>query len=250
MRTRSLSLPVCLFLYLAAFILPFLLIFPSPPPSASPFSLPSSHKKPAQLCPAQMALLKEVFPDPPPLARRPAIPLPPRPLIDLPLFSFLLLPPSCNPSSPPQLLVLVHSSVSHTKQRAAIRATWARPLPELPHTRVVFLLGRGEEGSQAEVEEEFELEADIVQGDFIDSYHNLTYKNVMGLLWATEYCSGAGVIVKTDDDMWLDLHAISTISRAFNFNGELLACTVLNNSPVERSGKWAVSEEGTFYLSY
>ena len=88
---------------------------------------------------------------------------------------------------------------------------------------------------------EFKLEADIVQGDFIDSYHNLTYKNVMGLLWATEYCSGAGVIVKTDDDMWLDLHTISTISRAFNFNGELLACTVLNNLKVERTGKWAVS---------
>ena len=68
-----------------------------------------------------------------------------------------------------------------------------------------------------------------------------TYKNVMGLLWATEYCSEAGVIVKTDDDMWLDLHAISTISRAFNFNGELLACTVLNNLKVERTGKWAVS---------
>jgi len=126
---------------------------------------------------------------------------------------------------------------------------------------VVFLLGRpgigeellgrpvgeenqpGEKGSQAEVEEESRLESDIVQGDFIDSYHNLTYKNVMGLLWATEYCSGAGVIVKTDDDMWLDLHAISTISRAFNFNGEQLACTVLNNLTVERSGKWAVSEK-------
>ena len=57
-----------------------------------------------------------------------------------------------------------------------IRSTWGKQVPELD-TRVVFLLGRGEEGSQAEVEKEFLLEGDIAQGDFVDSYHNLTYKN-------------------------------------------------------------------------
>ena len=182
-----------------------------------------------------------VFPEPgSSQSTRPVTLLPPRPLIDLPLFSFLLLPPSCPPS--PGQLVLVHSSVPHTKQRALIRSSWARPLPEL-HTRVVFLLGRGEEGSQREVEEEFELFEDIVQGNFIDSYHNLTYKNVMGLLWVGEYCSGASLIVKTDDDMWLDLHAIATISLALPRDGELLACTVLTDLPVQRSGKWAVTEE-------
>ena len=92
--------------------------------------------------------------------------------------------------------------------------------------------------------------ADIVQGDFIDSYHNLTYKNVMGLLWVTEYCSGVGLIVKTDDDMWLDLHAIATTSIALPRDGEMLACTVLTNMPVERSGKWAVSEDEIGYSSY
>ena len=117
-----------------------------------------------------------------------------------------------------------------------IRSTWGKQVPKL-NTRVVFLLGRGEEGSQAEVEKEFLLEGDIVQGDFVDSYHNLTYKNVMGLLWVTEYCSGARIIAKTDDDMWLDLHAITTVANnlALPVDGEMLACTVLHDMPVERS---------------
>lgn len=237
MTTRPVSLPVCLILCLVAFF--FRSFFTLPPPS--PLSSPS-HIKPSPSCPSQLNLAPTtVFHEPgrSQLAR-PAIPLPPRPLIDLRLFSFLLLPPSC-PASPGQL-VLVHSSVPHTKQRALIRSTWARPLPEL-HTRVVFLLGRGKEGSQSEVEEEFELFVDIVQGNFVDSYYNLTYKNVMGLLWVREYCSGAGLIVKTDDDMWLDLHAIATTGLALPRHGELLACTVLTDLPVQRSGKWAVSED-------
>ena len=125
-----------------------------------------------------------------------------------------------------------------------IRSTWGKQVPELD-TRVVFLLGQGEEGSQAEVEKEFLLEGDIAQGDFVDSYHNLTYKNVMGLLWVTEYCSGARIIAKTDDDMWLDLHGVVTVANnlALPADGEMLACTVLHDMPVERSGKWSVSKE-------
>ena len=238
MKTRSL----CFFLFLTTLILLRFLLFPPYLPSSTSSISFSSNTKPIQACPSQITLPKTTFPEPPPEElSRPAAVLPPRPLIDLPLFSFLLLPPPC-PPSPDGQLVLVHSSVPHTKQRALIRSTWARPVPEL-HTRVVFLLGIGEEGSQRELEQEFELGADLVQGDFVDSYHNLTYKNVMGLLWVTEYCSGARVIVKTDDDMWLDLHAIATTSLALPREGELLACTVLDDLPVQRAGKWAVSEE-------
>ena len=49
---------------------------------------------------------------------------------------------------------------------------------------------------------------DLVQGSFTDSYRNLTYKNVMGLLWVTQFCSHAQYIVKTDDDMFLDMFEI------------------------------------------
>ena len=29
---------------------------------------------------------------------------------------------------------------------------------------------------------------DIVQGDFLDTYRNLSYKNIMGKLWVSQFC--------------------------------------------------------------
>ena len=42
-----------------------------------------------------------------------------------------------------------------------------------------------------EIEKEAKTEGDLVQGDFMDSYHNLSYKNVMGKLWASNFCPQA-----------------------------------------------------------
>ena len=28
----------------------------------------------------------------------------------------------------------------------------------------------------------------MVQGDFLDTYRNLSYKSIMGQLWASEFC--------------------------------------------------------------
>ena len=52
-----------------------------------------------------------------------------------------------------------------------------------------------------EIEKEAKTEGDLVQGDFMDSYHNLSYKNVMGKLWASTFCPQAEFVVKSDDDM-------------------------------------------------
>ena len=51
------------------------------------------------------------------------------------------------------------------------------------------------------IEKEAKREADLVQGDFKDTYHHLAYKNVMGKLWASEFCPQAEFVVKADDDM-------------------------------------------------
>ena len=41
---------------------------------------------------------------------------------------------------------------------------------------------------QESIARENELHHDIVQGDFLDTYRNLSYKNIMGQLWASEFC--------------------------------------------------------------
>ncbi|KAL1481298.1 hypothetical protein MTO96_015734 [Rhipicephalus appendiculatus] len=54
---------------------------------------------------------------------------------------------------------------------------------------VVFLLGTTpDQEVQRKVLAEHETYGDIVQGDFVDSYKNLTYKSAMLIRWAREKC--------------------------------------------------------------
>ena len=59
------------------------------------------------------------------------------------------------------------------------------------------------------LEEENGKHSDLVQGDFLDTYHNLSYKAVMGYLWVAEFCSQADFVVKTDDDLFVDLYEVN-----------------------------------------
>jgi len=58
---------------------------------------------------------------------------------------------------------------------------------------------------KAEIDAEFAQHADLVQGNFIDSYKNLTLKAVLGLRWMSQYCSQAPFAIKTDDDTFLNI---------------------------------------------
>ena len=76
-------------------------------------------------------------------------------------------------------------------------------------TKLAFLLGRPEDEKKQEMlQEENEKHRDIVQGDFLDTYHNLSYKAIMGHLWVSEFCDQAEFVVKTDDDVFIDLYEV------------------------------------------
>jgi hypothetical protein len=47
---------------------------------------------------------------------------------------------------------------------------------------------------------------DIIQFNFCESYRNLTLKTLMGFKWATEFCSNAHFIMKTDDDVYVNIN--------------------------------------------
>ena len=67
----------------------------------------------------------------------------------------------------------------------------------------------------SKVEKEKNIHNDIIQGSFHDSYRNLSYKNVFGLLWVSKFCQNAKFIVKTDDDIYLDLYEIFTLTQQY-----------------------------------
>ena len=78
------------------------------------------------------------------------------------------------------------------------------------------LPGEGDEALQEELSRENEMHQDIVQGNIRDIYSHLTYKSVMGHLWVSEFCTQAEVVVKADDDIYVDLYGTYTlVSRYF-----------------------------------
>ena len=61
-----------------------------------------------------------------------------------------------------------------------------------------------------QVVEESRTYGDILQEDFVDSYMNLTLKSVMGLKWASTYCSQTQYLLKTDDDIFVNVPVLLT----------------------------------------
>ena len=89
---------------------------------------------------------------------------------------------------------------------------------------------------------------DLVQGEFSDTYANLSYKNIMGKLWVSEYCEQAEFVVKTDDDVYVNIYEVYNITRTYITTtlyqrNKLLLCSVFEGAPIIRnpSSKWYVS---------
>jgi hypothetical protein len=49
--------------------------------------------------------------------------------------------------------------------------------------RIIFMLGDSKDQVRSQVKYEYNLYGDLVQENFLDSYHNLTYKGIMSLKW-------------------------------------------------------------------
>lgn len=150
----------------------------------------------------------------------------------------------------PFFLALVHSKANHFRQRQVIRQTWASQRDLIQH---VFLVGltdqTGLEGAmdvQSLLEAEHAKYSDLVQGDFVDHYRNLTLKNLMGLKWVGQYCPSVRFVIKSDDDAFVDAAQLRRfIERTWPAGppAEILMCNVHEDAIVQRTGKWAVSRE-------
>lgn len=116
------------------------------------------------------------------------------------------------PGAPPFLLILVCTAPENLNQRNAIRASWggqreARGL----RVQTLFLLGEpsGRHPTGGSHENDLAREAvaqgDILQAAFRDSYRNLTLKTLSGLSWADRHCPMARYVLKTDDDVFVNV---------------------------------------------
>lgn len=165
-------------------------------------------------------------------------------LINLDNFNFKILNNKlCNNDSIIDVLVLIHSAPDNIDKRNTIRQTWGE---QKDNIKIVFLFGEVKDfKKQNELEMENNIFGDIIQGNFVDAYRNMTYKHVMALKYAVYFCQQAKFIMKTDDDTFVNMPAVLTfLNSDYILNArKLLLCAPFYDAKVKRSyrSKWRMS---------
>ncbi|XP_053316570.1 UDP-GlcNAc:betaGal beta-1,3-N-acetylglucosaminyltransferase 7 [Spea bombifrons] len=116
-------------------------------------------------------------------------------------------PQKCNGDI--KLLIVVKSIITQHDRRDVIRKTWGKET-EVNGKRIqtLFLLGTAmkeeeRDNYQKLLEFENQIYGDILQWDFLDSFFNLTLKEVHFLKWMNIYCQGVSYVFKGDDDVFV-----------------------------------------------
>ncbi|SPP82061.1 beta-1,3-galactosyltransferase 5-like [Drosophila guanche] len=87
----------------------------------------------------------------------------------------------------------------------SIRQTWMH-YASRRDVGMAFVLGRSEDWKlNKALNKENYMYGDMIRGHFIDSYFNLTLKTISSLEWVDAHCPHAKYILKTDDDMFINV---------------------------------------------
>lgn len=165
-------------------------------------------------------------------------------LIDIENFEFLIKHETLCKRQPPLVLVLIHSAPKNFHKRQVIRETWGTWGKTNKRSALVFLVGTVDsQPLQIKLMHENSLNGDLVQGNFLDSYRNLTYKHVMGLKYFTYVCPDAKYVLKTDDDVFVNTPFIYDLLDNTSPLRNLLFCCEIVGDRVKRTfrSKWRVS---------
>lgn len=104
-----------------------------------------------------------------------------------------------------KLLIAITSAPSHESARLAVRETWGH-FAIRKDIVIAFMLGStSNQTVNDRIEKEQEMYGDIIRGKFIDTYDNLTLKTISMLEWVDNLCSRAQFVLKTDDDMFINV---------------------------------------------
>lgn len=165
-------------------------------------------------------------------------------------------PDICNTDSNINFLFIVHTATNHFQRRRTIRETWANTHIFRNITlKVVFMLGLTEDKTdRLRIENENMVYRDIVQGDFLDSYHNLTHKGVLAYRWITEHCNNTEMIIKVDDDVFVNIFILlDYYLPLFRQKTKFIQCHVRpkGTSFIQRSfGKWKIKQDEFKNMTY
>lgn len=148
-------------------------------------------------------------------------------------------------------MIIIHSYVGNDNVRAAHRQAMTNKELETYGFKRVFLLAAIPKTERFIKQDAIRNEAirfhDIVQGNFLEAYRNLTYKHIMGLRWATQECYGAQFIIKADDDIVFDPFRIYELLKTIDMDQterHLKGYVLSGKKPIrEQHNKWYVTME-------
>lgn len=144
---------------------------------------------------------------------------------------------------------IVTSYFANVETRSAMRRSFPNDELGKMGLKRVFLLGYNNNDrylSQAALLNEANRFGDIVQGNFIEAYRNLTYKHVMGLKWVSKYCNHTKYVIKMDDDTVVDVKQFITLIKNLKLPSQnyIVGYILRGMSPIrEPANKWYVTKD-------
>lgn len=112
------------------------------------------------------------------------------------------------------LLLFVKTSPENRYRRDAIRQTWGNEKNINSHLnaniKTLFALGLPKnpmyrEQLQKRLQREDEEYGDLIQQDFLDTFHNLTLKLLLQFSWVNKFCPHAKFVMTADDDIFIHM---------------------------------------------
>ena len=162
------------------------------------------------------------------------------------------------------LFVFVQSKDSNGEKRKQIRETWAnrQVYSDYHHNPiyVIFAIGLAPnvfisnktDPILRDVIEEADKTKDILLLNMMDIYDNLTIKGFLTMLWIANRGFQSNYIMKTDDDIILNMFAWFQIVKKIQMNN--IQCVLVGHiwtkPPVERHNKYKVDQSEYGYQTY
>uniref|UniRef100_A0A7I4Y4H9 Hexosyltransferase n=2 Tax=Haemonchus contortus TaxID=6289 RepID=A0A7I4Y4H9_HAECO len=140
-------------------------------------------------------------------------------------------------------VVVVASRTNDSTRRTRLRNTYGRFGNEMP----------GTESDEQAIEQEAKDHGDILQAKFVDSYRNLTIKNISAMRYVASVCTEVKAVLKVDDDVAWNVLETSLLVNSAAANGSI-HCPQIQKPPVrDPNSTWYISEEefpGEMYPPY
>ncbi|XP_063801494.1 UDP-GlcNAc:betaGal beta-1,3-N-acetylglucosaminyltransferase 9 [Pseudophryne corroboree] len=160
-------------------------------------------------------------------------------------FSLLINQPNkcTKPSGDTFLLIAVKSIVEDFDRRESVRKTWGREgIINGARVRRIFLLGTPRNKTavsmwESLMQHESHYYKDILLWDFLDTFFNLTLKEIHFLSWAEDFCSNVKFIFKGDADVFVNVENLIHFLQTQDSSGDLFVGDIINHAKPIRSKK-------------